>query len=187
MIIVLCLTSIFICSFICTKLLQLRVIMISYLIILHILKLLKSYQYTLSIRQLCYGDRCDNEHSVKIEYPLSRPSSSNDTFSLMVSPVSAPSPLYNQFCRIVSEYLMIVDSSKKLSVFDSSNVKTISGQKKTKLIINSNDSFKNQIKITLKRAREDGMTKIILIVEEWDITVDDDYVNSFDSNINDVI
>ena len=57
---------------------------------------------------------------------------------------------------------MIVDSSKKLNVFDSSNVKDISGQKKTKLIINSNDLKKK----TLKRAREDGMTKILLIVEE---------------------
>ena len=31
------------------------------------------------------------------------------------------------------------------------------------------------------------MTKILLIVEEWDITVDDDYVNAFDSKINDAI
>ena len=42
-------------------------------------------------------DSRDNEHSVKIEHPLSGPSSSDDTFSLMVSPVSAPSPLYNQY------------------------------------------------------------------------------------------
>ena len=50
-----------------------------------------------SNRQNYYGDRRDNEHSVKIEYPLSGPSSSDDTFSLIISPVSAPSPLDNHF------------------------------------------------------------------------------------------
>ena len=66
---------------------------------------------TYSIRQICYGDRCDNAHSVKNEYPLSRSSSSDDTFSLMVSPLSALSPSDNQFYHIVSPYLMIVNSS----------------------------------------------------------------------------
>ena len=49
-----------------------------------------------SNRQIYYGDSRDNEHFVKIEYPLSEPSSSGDTFSVMVSPVSAPSQLDNQ-------------------------------------------------------------------------------------------
>ena len=96
-------------------------------------------QLTDSIRQIYYSDRRDNAHSVKIEHPLSGPSSSDDTFSLMVSLVSVPSLLDNQFCHIVSPYSMIVNSSPKLSTFDSSNIKGISGQKKGKLIINSND------------------------------------------------
>ena len=33
--------------------------------------------------------------------------------------------------------------------------------------------------------RENGMKKRLLIVEGWDIAVDDDYVNSLDSKIND--
>jgi len=39
---------------------------------------------------------------------------------------------------------------------------------------------------SLKKAREDGMKKRLLIVDGWDIAVDDDYVNSLDSKINDV-
>ena len=65
----------------------------------------------LTIRQIYYGDHRDNTHSVKIEHPISRPSSSDDTFSLMVSPLSALSPSDNQFCHIVYPYLMIVNSS----------------------------------------------------------------------------
>ena len=38
------------------------------------------------IRQIYYGDCRDNAHSVKIGHPLSDPSSSDDTFSLMISP-----------------------------------------------------------------------------------------------------
>ena len=91
-----------------------------------------------SNRQIYYGDSRDNEYSAKIEYPSSGPSSSDDTFSLMVSPVSAPSPLDNQFFYIVSPYSMIKNSSQNSNNFDSSNVKDISGQKKRKLIINSN-------------------------------------------------
>ena len=91
-----------------------------------------------SNRQIYYGDSRDNEHSVKIEYPSSEPSSDNDTFSLMISPVSAPSPLDNHFCHIVSPYSIIINSSQNSNIFDSSNVNEISGQKKRKLIINSN-------------------------------------------------
>ena len=40
--------------------------------------------------------------------------------------------------------------------------------------------------ISLKKVREDGMKKKLLIVEGRDILVDDDYVNSLDSKINDV-
>ena len=32
------------------------------------------------IRQFCYGDRRDNARSVKIEHPISGPSSSDDIF-----------------------------------------------------------------------------------------------------------
>ena len=67
---------------------------------------------TYSIRQIYYGDRCNNANSVNIEYPLSGPSSFDDTFSLMVSPVLAPSPLYNQICHIISPYSMTVNSSQ---------------------------------------------------------------------------
>ena len=81
-------------------------------------------------------------HSVKIKHPSSGPSSSDDTFSLMVSPVSVPSPLDNQLCHIVSPYSMIINSSQNYNIFDSSNVKDTSGQKKRKWIINSNDSVK---------------------------------------------
>ena len=49
-----------------------------------------------SNRQIYYGDSRDNEHPVKMKYLSSGPSSSDDTFSLTVSPVSAPSPLDNQ-------------------------------------------------------------------------------------------
>ena len=87
---------------------------------------------TESNRQIYYDGSCDNEHSVKIEYPSSGPYSF-DTFSLMVSPVSAPSLLDNQFCHIVSPY-----SSQNSNIFDTSNFKDISDQKKGKLIINSN-------------------------------------------------
>ena len=103
-----------------------------------------------SIRQIYYGDSRDNAHSVKIECPLSGPSSSDDTFSLMVSPVSAPSPLNNQFC--VSTYSMIINSSQNSNTFDSSNVTYISGQKKRKLIINSIDSLKKS-----KKKRQENM------------------------------
>ena len=95
-----------------------------------------------SNRQIYYGDSRDNDHSVKMEYPSSGPSSSDDTFSLLISSVSAPSQLYNQFCHIVSPYLMIINSTQNSNVFDSSNVNDISGQKKRKLISNSNDSMK---------------------------------------------
>ena len=37
-----------------------------------------------------------------------------------------------------------------------------------------------------KQAHENGITKTLLIVDGWDIDVDDDYVHSLDSNINDV-
>ena len=93
---------------------------------------------TTSNLQIYYGDSRDNEHSEKMEFPSSEPSSSDDTFSLMVFPVSAPSPLDNLFCYIVSPYSMIINSSQNSNIFDSSNVKDISGQKKRKLIINSN-------------------------------------------------
>ena len=86
----------------------------------------------------------------------------------MVSPVSAPSPLDNQFCHIISPYSMIINSSQNSNEFDSSNVKDISGQKKRKLIIKSNDSLKRKKKSKhnfMKKAREDGMKKILLIVE----------------------
>ena len=53
------------------------------------------------------------------------------------------------------------------------------------MIIESNESLKKEKKI-IKKAREDGMTKRLLIVDGWDIDVDDDCVNSLDSNINDV-
>ena len=39
---------------------------------------------------------------------------------------------------------------------------------------------------SLKKARGNGMTKRLLIIEGWDIAVDDNYMNSIDSNINDV-
>ena len=81
---------------------------------------------------------------------------------------------------------MIVNSSRKLSIFYSSNVKDISSQKKRKLIINSNESFKKGNNKFIEKACEDGMTKRLLIVDGWDIDVDDDCVNSLDSNINDV-
>ena len=80
-----------------------------------------------SNRQIYYGDSRDNDHSVKMEYPSSGPSSSDDTFSLLVSPVSAPSPLDNHFCHIVSPYSMIINSTQNSSVFHSSNVNEISG------------------------------------------------------------
>ena len=63
----------------------------------------------------------------------------------MVSPVSVPLSLDNQFCHIVSPYLMIVNSSQKMSIFDSSNLIDISSQKKRKMIIYSNESL-NKIK-----------------------------------------
>ena len=73
----------------------------------------------------------------------------------MVSPLSALSPSDNQFCHIVSPYLMIVNSSQKMSIFDSSNLKDISGQKKRKMIIYSNESLNKMKKkaktISLKR------------------------------------
>ena len=99
-----------------------------------------------------------------MKYPSSGPSSSDDTFSLMVPPVSAPSPLDNQFCHIVSPYSMIINSSQNSNVFDRSNVNEISGQKKRKLIINSNDSMEWKSKKRgknnfIKKAREDGMKK----------------------------
>ena len=84
---------------------------------------------------------------------------------------------------------MIVNSSRKLSIIYSSNVKDISSQKKRKLIINSNESLKKTKKaktISFKKVSKDGMTKILLIVDGWDIDVDDVYVNSLLSKINDV-
>ena len=95
-----------------------------------------------SNRQIYYGDCRDNDHSIKMEYPSSVPSSSDDTFSPMVSTVSAPSQIDNQFCHIVSPYSMIINSTQNSNVFDSSNVNEISGQKKRKLISNSNDPMK---------------------------------------------
>ena len=41
-------------------------------------------------------------------------------------------------------------------------------------------------KTSLKKAREDGMTNKLLIIDEWDIAVDDNQVNSLDPNINNV-
>ena len=95
-----------------------------------------------SNRQIYYGDSRDNYHSVKIEYPSSGPSSSDDTFYLLVSLVSEPSRLDNQFCHILSPYSMILNSSQNSNAFDRSNDNDISGQKKRKLIINSNESLK---------------------------------------------
>ena len=61
---------------------------------------------------------------------------------------------------------MIVNSSQNLSNFDSSNVKGNSGQKKRKLIINSNESLEKITKKArvnfIKKAREDGITKNII-------------------------
>ena len=37
---------------------------------------------------------------------------------------------------------------------------------------------------TLKQAREDGMKKRLLVVEGWDIAVDDDYLNSLHTKMN---
>ena len=81
---------------------------------------------------------------------------------------------------------MIVNSSQKLSNFDSSNIKDNSSQKKRKLIMNSHVYLKKSKKIFIKRACEDGMEKIFLIVDGWDIAVDEDYVNSLNSKINDI-
>ena len=86
---------------------------------------------TYSNCQIYYGGSRNNDHSVKIEYPSSGLSSSDDPFSLLVSPVSAPLQLDNQFCHIVSPYSMIINSTQNSNVFcDSSNVNEISGQKK---------------------------------------------------------
>ena len=41
---------------------------------------------TYSNRQIYYGDSRDNDHSVQMEYPSSGPSSSDDSFSLLVPP-----------------------------------------------------------------------------------------------------
>ena len=81
-----------------------------------------------------------------MKYPSSEPSSSDDTFSLLISPVSASSQIDNQFCHIVSPYSMIINSTQNSNVFDSSNVNEISVQKKRKLISNSNDSMKLESK-----------------------------------------
>ena len=97
---------------------------------------------TYSNRQIYYGDSRDNDHSEKMEYPSSIPSSSDDTFSPMVSTVSAPSQIDNQICHIVSPYSMIINQTRNANVFDSSNVNEISGQKKRNLISNSNDPIK---------------------------------------------
>ena len=95
-----------------------------------------------SNHQIYYGDSRDNEYSVNMEYPSSGPSSSDDTCSLMVSPISASSPLDNQYCHVLSPYSMTISSSQNSNVFDNSNVNEISGQKKRKLVINSNNSMK---------------------------------------------
>ena len=42
-----------------------------------------------------YGDSRDNDHCVKMEYPSSVPSSSDETFSPLVSSVLAPSQIDN--------------------------------------------------------------------------------------------
>ena len=99
-----------------------------------------------SKRQIYFGDSRENDNSVKIEYPSSFPSYSDDTFSPMVSSVSASSQLDNQFCHIVSPYSMIINSNNNDDVFDSSKVNEISGNKKRKLISNSNDSMKLKLK-----------------------------------------
>jgi len=62
----------------------------------------------------------------------------------MVSTVSAPSQIDNQFCHIVSPYSMIINQTRNANSFDSSNVNEISGQKKRKLISNSNEKGKNE-------------------------------------------
>ena len=82
-----------------------------------------------SNRQIYYGDSRDSAYSVKNEYHLSGSSYSGDTFSLILPPVSAPSPLDNQCCHIISSYSMIINSSQNSNEFDSSNVKYMPGQK----------------------------------------------------------
>ena len=77
-----------------------------------------------------------------MEYPSSGPSSSDDTFFLMISPVSVPSPLDNQYCHIVSPKSMIINSSQNSNIFDHSNVNENSCQKKRKLFINFNGCIK---------------------------------------------
>ena len=62
------------------------------------------------IRQIYYGDRRDNAHSVNNEYFISDPSSSDDACSLMISPLSALSPSDNPFYHTISPYPMIVNS-----------------------------------------------------------------------------
>ena len=74
---------------------------------------------TNSIRRIYYGDRRDNARSVKFYHPTSAPSSSDDTFSLMVSPLSVPSSSDNLNFHIISSYSMIVNSLQKLSNFGS--------------------------------------------------------------------
>ena len=83
-----------------------------------------------SNRQIYHGDSRDTDHSVKMEYPSSWSSSDDDTFSLLVSPVSAPSPLDNKFCHVVSPYSIIINSTQNFNVFDSSNINETSGKKK---------------------------------------------------------
>ena len=60
----------------------------------------------------------------------------------MVSPVSVPSPLDNQYCHIVSPYSMIINSSQNSNIFNDSNVNENYCQKKRKYIINPNDFVK---------------------------------------------
>ena len=101
MIIVLCLTGIYICIVICTKLPQhrvFRIIILNYFAYLEVAEELP----TDFIRQFDCGNRRDNARYRKIEYIILAPSYSDDTLSLMISPVLAPTSLYNQFCRIVS-------------------------------------------------------------------------------------
>ena len=95
-----------------------------------------------SMHQIYYDDRRDNVRSGKIDHPISIPSSSGHSFSLMVTYLSAPSISDNSFCHIFSPYSKIVNLSQRLCNFESSKVKDNSGQKKRKLIINSNISLK---------------------------------------------
>ena len=56
---------------------------------------------------------------------------------------------------------MIINSSQNSSIFDNSNVKDVSGQKKKKLIINSNNSLKKS------KQKDKKFIKKRLVKMEW--------------------